>query len=142
MKSPLTGKEMLLKRESRVLTFRKEEFSVVYHYYLCDQSGEAFTSTELDQINMQQLHNQYLQQHNLPFPEEIKQVRENYGLSATKMSEIFFSDGSCSIVTFLPFSSQQQVRVLVAVVVGRPERRDYQTTCVQLMHKQFLSCKY
>lgn len=88
MKSPLTGKEMLLKRESRVLTFRKEEFSVVYHYFLCEQSGETFTSTELDQINLQQLHNQYLQQHNLPFPEEIRQIRERYALSATKMSEI------------------------------------------------------
>ncbi|MFN5442317.1 MAG: type II TA system antitoxin MqsA family protein, partial [Flavobacteriia bacterium] len=88
MKSPLTGKEMLLKRESRVLTFRKEEYSVVYHYFLCEQSGETFTSTELDQINLQQLYNQYQQQHNLPFPEEIRQIRERYALSATKMSEI------------------------------------------------------
>lgn len=88
MKSPLTGKEMLLNRESRVLTFRKEEFSIVYHYYLCEQSGETFTSTDLDQINLQQLYNQYLQKHNLPFPEEIRQIRERYALSAAKMSEI------------------------------------------------------
>lgn len=88
MKSPITGKEMLIKRENRALTFRKEEFPIIYHYYLCQESGEQFTSTEMDEINMQQVYNQYLDNHNLPFPDEIKGIRERYGLSATKMSEI------------------------------------------------------
>lgn len=88
MKSPISGKEMTIKRENRALTFRKEEFPVVYHYYLCDDSGETFTSTELDSINLQQVYNQYLDKHNLPFPDEIKEIRERYGLSATKMAEI------------------------------------------------------
>jgi len=59
MKSPITGKEMLLIKESRILTFRKEEFEVVYHHYKCEDSGEFFTTTELDEINLNQLHNQY-----------------------------------------------------------------------------------
>lgn len=88
MKSPITGKEMPIQRENRVLTFRKEEFPVVYHYYLCVDSGEQFTGTELDEINTQQLYNQYLDKHNLPFPDEIKEIRERYGLSAVKMSEV------------------------------------------------------
>lgn len=88
MKSPITGKEMILQREDSVLTFRKEDYPVVYHYYLCEDSGERFTSTELDQINMQQVYNQYLDAHNLPFPDEIKEIRKRYGLSATKMSEV------------------------------------------------------
>ena len=88
MKSPITGQEMTLQREERELTFRKEVFSIQYHYYLCETSGEQFTSTELDEINTQQLYNQYRGKHNLPFPEDIRRIRETYGLSAVKMSEV------------------------------------------------------
>ena len=88
MKSPITGKKMLLHKEERKLSFRKEEFPVVYHCYLCDDSGEKFTSTELDKINMQQLYNQYRDKHNLPFPDEVKTIRRKYGLSAIKMAEV------------------------------------------------------
>ncbi|OFY39384.1 MAG: DNA-binding protein [Bacteroidetes bacterium GWF2_40_14] len=88
MKSPITGKEMVLIRENRTLSFRKEEFEVVYHHYKCEESGEFFTTTELDEINLNQLYNQYRAEHKLPFPEEIKQIRETYDLPASKMSEI------------------------------------------------------
>ncbi|UII31380.1 DUF4065 domain-containing protein [Fulvivirga ulvae] len=88
MKSPITGKEMLLKFELRTLDFRKESFTVAYHFYLCEESDEQFTTTELDELNMIQLYNQYREKHNLPFPDEIKEIRRKYGLPATKMSEI------------------------------------------------------
>jgi len=88
MKSPLTGKEMILKREKRTITFRKEEFEVVYHYYLCQDTNEQFTTTELDDLNLNQVYNQYRVKYNLPFPEEIIEIREKYGLSATKMAEV------------------------------------------------------
>ena len=67
---------------------REEPFPIVYHYYLCRDSGEQFTTTDIDELNMTQLYNQYRKKHNLPFPEEIKEIREKYGLPATKMSEI------------------------------------------------------
>jgi len=88
MKSPITGKEMLLKTESRSLDFRKESFTVTYHFYFCEDSGEQFTTTDIDELNMTQLYNQYREKHNLPFPDEVKEIREKYGLPATKMSEI------------------------------------------------------
>lgn len=88
MKSPITGKEMILKKEKRTITFRKEAFEVIYHYYLCQDSNEQFTTTELDDLNLNQAYNQYRVKFNLPFPEEIKNIREKYGLSAKKMSEI------------------------------------------------------
>ena len=88
MKSPITGKEMILKKEMRSLVFRKEEFPVVYHYYLCKDSKEQFTSTELDEVNMKQIYNQYRDKNNLPFPDDIKETREKYGVSAAKMSEV------------------------------------------------------
>ncbi|CAA6811927.1 MAG: DNA-binding protein [uncultured Aureispira sp.] len=78
---------MLRKKETKTLEFRKEEFDIEFHYLLCE-NGTEYTTTELDTINLNQLHNKYRAKHNLPFPEEIKLIRERYGLSATKMSEL------------------------------------------------------
>lgn len=88
MNSPITGKEMILQKEKRSLVFRKETFEVVYHYYLCTDSQEQFTTTALDEINMVQLYHQYRAKHHLPFPEEIIAIREKYDLPANKMSDI------------------------------------------------------
>lgn len=88
MKSPITGKQMLLHKEERTVEFRKETFTIVFHSFLCEESGEQFTSTELDELNMIQVCNQYRAQHHLPFPEEIQKIREKYNLSAAKMSQI------------------------------------------------------
>lgn len=78
---------MVLRKEERTMTFRKEEFTVIYHYYLCEDSGEQFTTTEIDEIDISQLYNQYREKYNIPFPDEIKAIREKYGLSAAKMAE-------------------------------------------------------
>lgn len=88
MKSPITGKEMVLEKEKRTLTFRREEYGIVYHHFKCEDSGEYFTTTELDEINLNQLYNHYREKHKIPFPEEIKQIREKYELSALKMSKV------------------------------------------------------
>lgn len=88
MKSPYTGKEMSLVQENRKLVFRKEEFEFVHHAYCCEETNEQFTTTELDNLNIFQVYNQYREKHNIPFPEEIKAIREKYGVSAVKMSEI------------------------------------------------------
>jgi putative zinc finger/helix-turn-helix YgiT family protein len=88
MKSPITGKEMTLQKEKRVIIFRKEEFSVIYHYLKCMDSEEQFTSTELDEINMLQVYNKYREAHKLPYPEQIKELRDRYKISAIKMSDI------------------------------------------------------
>lgn len=88
MKSPITGKEMKLTKERRSMDFRKETFEVVFHYYKCEDSGEQFTTTSMDEVNMNQVYNQYRDRFNIPFPDEIIRIREKYGLSAAKMSEI------------------------------------------------------
>ena len=88
MNSPITGKKMKLVRESDTLAFRKENFSIAYHYYLCEDSGEHFTDEYLDTLNLKQVHNQYREKYGIPFPEEIRNIREQYGVSASKMSEI------------------------------------------------------
>lgn len=88
MKSPITGKEMKLTKERRSMNFRKETFEIVFHYYNCEDSGEQFTTTSLDEVNMNQVYNQYRDKFNIPFPDEIIRIREKYGLSAAKISEI------------------------------------------------------
>ncbi len=88
MKSPITGKEMSLTRSNSSLTFRKEKFDYLSHSYICETSGEKFTSSKLDELNLVQVHNQYRDKYNLPFPPEIRSIRSRYKLSASKMSEI------------------------------------------------------
>ena len=88
MKSPITGLEMKLTKEQRSMIFRKETFDIVFHYYQCEDSGEKFTSAALDELNMNQVYNQYRDKFNIPFPDEINNIRSKYGLSASKMSEI------------------------------------------------------
>ncbi len=88
MKSPITGKEMKLIKEHRSMDFRKETFEIIFHYYKCEDSGEQFTTTSIDDINLNQVYNQYRDKFNIPFPDEIIRIRKKYGLSALKMSEI------------------------------------------------------
>ena len=88
MKSPITGKEMVMKQETIETEFRKEKFEVVYHYYLCEDSGEKFEDERIAQLNLSQVYNQYRNRYNLPFPEEIASLRQQYDLSPSKMSEV------------------------------------------------------
>lgn len=66
MKSPLTGKEMKLVKEERLMEFRKERFKVIFHYYLCEDTKEQFTDIHLDELNIDQLYSQYNDSHNIP----------------------------------------------------------------------------
>lgn len=79
---------MKLIRERRSMDFRKETFEIVFHYYKCEDSGEQFTTTTLDEVNINQVYNQYRNRFNIPFPDEIIKIREKYGLPAARMSEV------------------------------------------------------
>jgi putative zinc finger/helix-turn-helix YgiT family protein len=88
MESPITGKEMVLKTEKRSLKFKNEEFEVVCQYYFYEESGEEFETEEMMDNSLNQVYNAYRVKHNLPFPEEIREIREKYGLTPSKMSKI------------------------------------------------------
>lgn len=79
---------MPLKYELREVTFRKEQYTIPYQYYYCEDSDEQFVDTALDEQNMQLLENHYRARHHIPLPAEITAIREQYGLSATRMGEI------------------------------------------------------
>ncbi len=88
MKSPFTGGEATLQKEMRTMEFRKEPFQIQFQYYLCKDTAEQFTDDELDEVNTNQVYNQYRAKYGIPFPDEIKAIREQYGLPANKMAEI------------------------------------------------------
>lgn len=88
MKSPFTGKEMNINKEWRTINFRKNEFNILFHSYVCEDTGEQFEDDLFSQLNYNQLVNQYRAKYNIPFPEQIIDIRKKYGLSAKKMSEI------------------------------------------------------
>jgi hypothetical protein len=66
MNSPITGKPMRLLREQRVIPFRKENFDVVFHYWLCEETGEQFEDEKQADLNINQVYNQYRAKHNIP----------------------------------------------------------------------------
>jgi len=88
MKSPFTGKEMSIRREKRMLNFRKEEIEIDFHYYYCEDTGEKFESDDLAELNRLQVLNKYRERLNLPFPEKIIEIRKKYGIPASTMSDI------------------------------------------------------
>ncbi len=79
---------MTLQKEKRTLEFRKEKFEVVYHYYLCTDTGEQFEDDRLAGLNTTQVYNQYRERFKLPFTDEIRAIRKKYGISARRMSDI------------------------------------------------------
>ncbi len=68
--------------------YRGETFDVFEHFYKCDKCSHSFTNEQVDNYNVQIVHNKYREKHSIPFPEQLKLIRESYGLSQTKMSEI------------------------------------------------------
>ena len=88
MKSPFTGKEMKIVYESRTWKFRGEDYEYVQSFWLCQDSGETFTTDEQDDAAFMQVTNQYRTKYGIPFTDEIVSIRERYGVSAAKMSQI------------------------------------------------------
>ena len=88
MKSPFTNGNARLQRESRKLEFRKDQFEIMYHYYVCEDTREQFTDEAMDTLNINQVHHKYREKYGIPFIDEIKEIRLKYGLPANKMSEV------------------------------------------------------
>lgn len=89
MKCPFCDRsEAKLISERRTRTFRKEEFELFEFFYKCEKCGEEFTTTDIDTLNTNQVYNQYREKYSIPFPDQLTAIREQYHLSAAKMSEI------------------------------------------------------
>lgn len=88
MKSPFTGKEMKRMWEKCTWNFRGEQYEYYHLSWLCEDTGESFTTDESDTAGFVQVTNQYRAKYGIPYTDEIVEVRKRYGISATKMSLI------------------------------------------------------
>ena len=88
MKSPFTGKEMKIVYETREWNFRGEMYQYIHAAWLCEDTGEEFTTDEMDDAGFLQVTNQYRRKYGIPYTDEIVAIRERYGISAAKMSSI------------------------------------------------------
>lgn len=79
---------MTVCQETRTANYRGELYNYTAHYYLCDDSGEHFTTTASDTEDMEQVYRQYRERHGIPSPDDIKAIRMKYRVSAAKMSRI------------------------------------------------------
>jgi len=88
MTSPFTGGEAILLKEPKELDFRGSKFYIIHQQYQCVDTGELYTDTQLDELNVNQVYNQYREKEGIPFPDEITAYRKQYDLPATKMSQL------------------------------------------------------
>lgn len=88
IKSPFTGGRVKEISTIEEKTFRKEKFRVYVRYYVCEDTGEQFTTTEQDTLQFNDLYAQYRIRHGIPFPDEIKDIRIRYGLNYSQISRI------------------------------------------------------
>lgn len=88
MKSPFTGGRVKEVSTTEIKEFRKEKFKVHVRYYVCEDTGEQFTTTDQDTLQFNDLYAQYRVKHGIPFPDEIKEIRIGYGLNYTQISRI------------------------------------------------------
>lgn len=116
MKSPFTGGNATLRHEISELAYRKETFKYVHLYYECDDTKERFTTTELDEINIGQVYNQYRAKYGIPFPDEIADIRKRYGLPAIKMSRILgFGDNQYRLYENGDMPSEANGKILMGI---------------------------
>lgn len=88
MNSPFTGGKVKEISTIEEHAFRKEVFKVHVRYYVCEDTGEKFTTTHQDELLYNDLYTQYRIKHNIPFPDEISAIRKKYGLNLSQISKI------------------------------------------------------
>lgn len=86
--SPITGGILELCTESSSVKYRGEIIPFEKRYYHCVDSGAEFTDEELDNANLKQIYDTYRRRHSIPLAEELKQMRERYGIPSGAMSVI------------------------------------------------------
>lgn len=88
IKSPFTGGRVKEVNTMEDVEFRGEKFLVQARYYVCEDTGEQFTTTEQDTLQFNDLYSQYRIRHGIPFPDEIKEIRTRYGLNYSQITRI------------------------------------------------------
>ena len=88
MTSPFTGGDATKKHKTETYSFRNEEFAVERYYYVCNDTGRTFSDANLDNQVLKDIYTQYRNRHNIPSPQMLKGLRQQYGFSSRIMSKI------------------------------------------------------
>ncbi len=62
---------MRVRQESRNMIYRNEKYSVLFNFFLCEESGEKFEDEHFAELNYNQVVNQYRVRHHIPFSEQM-----------------------------------------------------------------------
>ncbi len=113
MLSPFSAKEMTVQKEWRTMAYKKEEFRLCFHTWKCGDTGEHFEDDNFAQLNYDQVQNQYRAKYKIPFRDEIVAIREQYDLSAIKMSQVLcFGDNTYRQYEAGEMPSQSNARLI------------------------------
>ena len=88
MDSPFCDGKATLIEKKCIIPYRKENFEIIRHLYRCDKTGIEFSTEEQDDEAVNKIYDAYRKKHGIPTPQQIKALREKYGLSSSKMSLI------------------------------------------------------
>ena len=86
--SPFTGGKVREVFKQETMSFRGENYLVHSKYYVCEDTGQAFTTTEQDDSTLNDLYAQYRIKHGIPFPDEIASIRKRYGLNQSQIGKL------------------------------------------------------
>lgn len=59
MQSPNTGKEMKQLWSRQRMDYQGKSYDYIYVYFLCEDTGDEFTTDDLDELHLKQVYDQY-----------------------------------------------------------------------------------
>ncbi len=80
--------ETTIRVEKEVYDVRGEPIEVEAEVTICQKCGEKIFDEERDSRNLEKAYNLYREKHNLLSPEQIRTIREKYGLSQRALSRL------------------------------------------------------
>lgn len=88
IKSPYTGGKAEAVYTLEKMEFRGEEFLVHGQYYRCKDTEEKFSTEEQDTATLNDLYSQYRIKHGIPFPDEIRAIRQRYRMNYSQIGKL------------------------------------------------------
>lgn len=110
--------EVILKRESYHVC--GESIEVDAQVLVCTQCGQELFCEELDNATLLNAYNKYRRKHKLLLPEEIKKIREQYGLSQRSFAKLL-NWGDKTVCRYENGSIQDKAHNSILLFLSKPE---------------------
>ena len=123
------GKEVETKIITRQETFKVcgEDITIDAQVLVCAECGEKLFCEELDSATLVNAYNEYRRKHKLLLPDEIKKIREQYGLSQRSFAKLL-NWGDKTICRYENGSVQDKAHNSLLLFLREPENmRTYLT---------------